>query len=78
MYTLEEIAARTNHSRDWAYNTYIKPTEQHSKRRKTFRDDDGQEKPAPGVPHFREGSVYPIPGRALISWRERWSHTVEE
>ena len=64
MYTLEQVAAKLNRPREWAYNTLIRPVDHKTKQR--LKDAEGN--PLHGVFHYRVGSVYLIPGQTLIAW----------
>jgi len=74
LYTLDQVAAKLNRPREWAYNTLIRPVNHKTKQR--LKDEEGN--PLPGVFHFRSGSIYLIPGQTLIAWiMEHGERTVE-
>lgn len=63
-YTLEQIGAKFNRDRTWAYYAFIKPSEHHTRRRLV----DGDGRPIPGVLHKKIGTTYIVTGQALIAW----------
>jgi hypothetical protein len=64
-YSLEQLTVMCGRPREWVRNTFIRPVDHRTKKR-LINKETGE--PIRGVFHFRLGSMYIIPGQALIAW----------
>ncbi|MEI8376856.1 MAG: hypothetical protein WCJ35_28920 [Planctomycetota bacterium] len=74
VYTLEQVAAKLNRPRKWTYDTLIRPIDHGSKKR--LLDSEGN--PVPGVFYRKIGSLYFIPGLAMIAWTSERVERIED